>query len=99
MNYSRLNNVRNLTYYQFVVCDDKDKYGHHLYNEYKNLNNALKKFDELISSGLYTWITLRKEEVFCRCIPTTEISCSTCLKAWDIDKGIYMNELFKEEVA
>ena len=82
MNYSNATFMKNQTYYTLHVWKPNHDYGKSLRSEYKREVNALKKFDELVKSGLYTCVMLRKEEVYLR-TPTTEISSSSPMKKWE----------------
>lgn len=82
MRYSSIPNMKNQVYYTLYVWDNKHKSGKGVKSEYKQESNALKKFEELVNSGRYEYIMLRKEEVFLR-TPDTEISCSSPIKRWE----------------
>lgn len=81
MNYSSIPEMKNTTYYMIIVFKDKNKNGTTLKNEYKRLENAIKKLNELASSGMYEYIYIRKEEVLIR-TRFKEISISKPLKEW-----------------
>ena len=82
MKYSNQSVMKNQTFYTLTVWDKKNSYGKGVKSEYKRECNALKKFDELIKSGLYECVMLRKEDVYLR-TPTTEISSSSPIKRWE----------------
>ncbi len=84
MNYSKLQELKDTTYYSIIVFKHKDNMGTRIKNEYKREANAIKKFNELARSGLYEYITMRKEEVFLRKIGKVEISCSSLVKKWGV---------------
>lgn len=66
MKYSGLKELKDVTYYSIILFKNKDKTGESYGKEYKKLNNAFKKFDELKKSGLFECVILRKHEIFLR---------------------------------
>lgn len=82
MKYSNAINLKDFTYYTLIVWDNKHKTGKGVKTEYKRESNAIKKFEELVNSGFYECVMLRKEEVFLR-TPDAEISCSSPMKRWE----------------
>ena len=79
--YSNRTELKNTTYYSIIVFKHADNTGTHIKNEYKRKSSALKKFNQLASSGLYEYMTLREEKVFFR-DASTEISSSCVVKKW-----------------
>lgn len=83
MRYSKIPVMKNQTYYILVVFKDKNKSGKTISNEYKKESNAVKKFKELIKSGLYERVMIRKEDIVSRYDGVCEISISSPYKKWE----------------
>lgn len=75
--------VKDLTYYQCYVWKDKTKYGETDDRLYKTKANAEKRMTELIKSGRYEMVVMRKEEIWFR-NETNEFSASGVEAKWEV---------------
>ena len=75
--------MRDQVYYTIQMWVDRTKLGGTLTTIYWRKANALRRMNQLIDSGLYEMVVIRKEEVWYREPNTTEISASTVEEKWE----------------
>lgn len=74
--------VKEVTYYQLHMWKDKTTWGEADDRLYKTKANAQKRMDELIATGKYQMVTMRKEEIWLR-DDNNEFSASGLEESWE----------------
>lgn len=82
MKYSKLECMKDKTYYTINLWTDRNKMGTDFKNEYIRINNAIKTVEKLKNSGVYECIIIRKHEVTYR-DQNNEFSCSSVFRVWE----------------
>ncbi len=75
--------VKEVTYYQLHMWEDKTTWGVADDRLYKTKANAQKRMAKLIASGKYQMVTMRKEEIWLR-DDNNEFSASGLEESWEV---------------
>jgi hypothetical protein len=74
--------LENFTYYHIVIFEDANKPGKDYPNAYKTERGATKAAENLIKSGKYNTIVLRREEVIKQVPHKTYFSINSAIKTY-----------------